>query len=105
VHRRRLDVRRIVVDDLPVDAPAVADRELQAAEARRVEVGVVDLAERGLAQREPDRAVELPRRSEAVLVGWSPRREGGRGEEGEGEQGDGDEAHGRRLPGLVTTDP
>ena len=67
--RERLDVARVVVDRLALEKPlAVADRELEPAERRRAEVGVVDLAQRALPQREPRLAVELLGGAEAVLV-------------------------------------
>ena len=53
--------------------PAVGDRELQPAEGRGGEVGVVDLAQRRLAQREVGVPFELVGGAEAVLVGRRPR--------------------------------
>ena len=75
-----LDVPGIVVGRLAGDVAALAgDGELQAAEARGAEVGVVDLAQRRLAQRERDRAGRLVRGAEPVLVGRRPRVHGARG--------------------------
>jgi hypothetical protein len=68
-----LDVLRVVVDGLAVEEPlAVSDGELQPAESRRAEVGVVDLGQRRLPQREVGVAAELVRCAEAVLVGGRP---------------------------------
>ncbi len=57
----------------PHQPPPVGDHELQVAQARRREVGVVDLRQLGLPEREPDRAAELHGAAEALLVGGRPR--------------------------------
>jgi len=59
---------------LALHAPAGGDRELQLAQRRGAEVGVVDLGQLALAQREPDLARARVRGAEAVLVGGRPDR-------------------------------
>ena len=72
-----LDVARVVVDRLAIDERlAVRHRELEAAERRRAQVGRVDLAQRGLAQREVRLAGQLMRRAEAVLISRRPGVDG-----------------------------
>jgi hypothetical protein len=66
-------VGAVVVDRLALDEPLSSDRELQAAERRRAEVGEVDLAQRRRPQREIRVAGELVCRREAVLVRGRPR--------------------------------
>ena len=95
---------------LAVDEAVAGDHELERAQARRAEVGVVGLGQLGLAQREPDVAAQLRRGAEPVLVRRRPCVRGAgcprsgvlgggrRGENEEGEQGDDDARHARGLP-------
>ena len=65
VHRLAIDAHR---------RPGPADRELHVADARRPEVGVVDLGHLAVAEREPGPARARRRGAEGVLVGLRPRR-------------------------------